>query len=104
MQLQKKEGLFGAVYMTNPDYLDEICRRTDAEAIYILPIATNVLIVLPDNGYLSKKDGILMNMIKSAIRDGIPQKYKLSDDVYKYDMNAKELVNVFDKKRRNLFE
>ena len=29
-----------------------------------------------------------MNVIKSAIRDGIPQKYKLSDDVYKYDKDS----------------
>lgn len=101
--VSKKEGMFGAVYMTTPYYLDEICIRTAAEAIYILPIATYMLIVFPEKGVPSKRDGILLNMIRAAIEEGIPEEYALSDDIYKYNASTKELVNVFDDKRRDLF-
>jgi|GEM_PF-5118467 len=89
-------GLFGSAYMTDPVFLDKICKAIGQEEIFILPVIIHEFWVLSGRGSFANPDKVALDYYRNHLLAGIPEEIKLSEDVYKYNRKTKELINMMN--------
>lgn len=90
------DGLYGTTYMTDSYYLDIICNAIGQDEIIILPAIIHEFFVLSGKGSIARSGKEMLDFYRNSMVADVPEEIKLSEDVYKYNKNTKELINVID--------
>ncbi len=86
----KKINGFGSVLF--PDVLKEMCRILQCDRLYILPSSIHEAIVMPQDLGMSPEE--LQGMVKNVNKDCVTEEEYLSDSVYGYSLETKEIYIV----------
>lgn len=87
---RKKVNGFGSVLY--PDVLEEMCRILQCDRLYILPSSIHEAIVMPQDLGMSPEE--LQGMVKNVNKDCVTEEEYLSDSVYGYSLETKEIYIV----------
>ena len=87
---RKKINGFGSVLY--PDVLEEMCRILQCDRLYILPSSIHEAIVMPQDLGMSPEE--LQEMVKNVNKDCVTEEEYLSDSVYGYSLETKEIYIV----------
>ncbi len=85
--ITNKQQFYGAGTILYPDMLKELSERYGN--FYVLPSSIHELIIVPDEGYIC--DDELISMVRDVNRTHVRADEFLSDEVYYYNTQAKEL-------------
>lgn len=89
--LTNQEKKYGAVWMTEPQVLEDIGKVLQQD-FYILPSSVHECMIVPDNG--DPQAGILREMVEEINREHVAPEEILSDSVYRYDRKVKKLTLI----------
>lgn len=92
--LSNETKVNGAIWMTNPEALNEISEKMGGD-YYILPSSIHEVIIVPKVGMDASE---LMDMVKTVNRNEVNPADVLSDNVYGYDSKEHKLSIVADMK------
>lgn len=87
--LSNRTGVNGAVAMIQPGLLEEFAEKAGTN-IYILPSSIHECILLPDDGNMTA-EGLKEMVSEVNVNEVLPEEV-LSDNVYMYDREAKQLM------------
>lgn len=87
------EKLNGAVTLFYPDAMERISKELGS-GFYVLPSSIHECLVIRDRAGLSPEE--LREMVKEVNRTQVDHEERLSDNIYHYDQNAKQLDMVMD--------
>lgn len=88
--LSNEKGINGAACLIYPGVLQRL-EEAMSGSFYVLPSSIHELIVIPDNGMSAEN---LCEMVYCINRTQLPQEDVLSDTVYHYSKETKELIVV----------
>lgn len=80
--LTNQEKKYGAVWITEPDVLEEVGKALQAD-FYILPSSVHECMIVPDND--CAEAGVLQEMVREINREHVAPEEILSDFIYRYD-------------------
>lgn len=86
---KKVNGFSSVLY---PDVLEEMCRILQCDRLYILPSSIHEAIVMPQDLGMSPEE--LQGMVKNVNKDCVTEEEYLSDSVYGYSLETKEIYIV----------
>lgn len=86
---KKVNGFDSVLY---PDVLEEMCRILQCDKLYILPSSIHEAIVMPQDLGMSPEE--LQGMVKNVNKDCVTEEEYLSDSVYGYSLETKEIYIV----------
>jgi hypothetical protein len=89
--LTNTSGSLGAAALFYPDVKDKAAELIGSD-YYILPSSTHEVILVPDSAGINPKE--LCEMVKQANRTVVDEKDILSDNVYHYDKDSRDLSRV----------
>lgn len=86
--LTNNQGVNGASYMIYKDIIGGFAEELGS-SLYIIPSSIHEILILPDASGMSKSE--LMEMVKEVNRYAVSELDYLSDSVYFYDINDKNI-------------
>lgn len=92
MVLTNPRKIYGAVCMLYPGLLERLARK-EGKSLYILPSSVHEVILLPDDGGESPRE--LQRMIQEVNREHVAPEEVLSDNLYYFDLNEKQVKIIF---------
>jgi hypothetical protein len=96
--LTTESGTLGASALYYPDVKEKAAEVIGC-SYYVLPSSTHEVILVPDAAGIDEKE--LCSMVKQANRTVVEPKDVLSDNVYHFDKDTKELSKVSDDRERD---
>ncbi len=88
-----KEKRYGAAAILSTRHLDAVCALTNVDKLFIMPSSIHEIIAVPDNDE-SYDPMALRNMVAEVNNTEVSPEEKLTDNVYVYDSNSKEVKIV----------
>ena len=89
--LTNEQRLYGAANILYPEYLEDIAQRVDSD-IYIIPSSVHEVITIP--AYMVESVDYLQAMVMEVNRNEVREEDYLSDGVYLYSRETKEVEQV----------
>ena len=89
--LTNEQRLYGAANILYPEYLEDIAQRVDSD-IYIIPSSVHEVITIP--AYMVESVDYLQAMVMEVNRNEVSEEDYLSDGVYLYSRETKEVEQV----------
>ena len=96
--LTTESGTLGASALYYPDVKEKAAEVIGC-SYYVLPSSTHEVILVPDAAGIDEKE--LCSMVKQANRTVVEPKDVLSDNVYHFDKDTRELSKVSDDRERD---
>ena len=87
--LSTKNKHYGAIAVLNPDFMKKVAEKIGSSSFFILPSSVHELICVPDR--TGAELATLEQMVKEVNSTEVPPQDILSDSVYRYDFEKKEI-------------
>ncbi len=95
--VSNENGHFGAGILANTEALNKAVREfnPEGEPVFIIPSSIHEILIVPDDGSMTVED--IKNMVCEVNATQVAPEERLTDNVYSFDPESRELTEAEDK-------